>query len=215
MASVYMPLSRQKCSVWKPCSTLKCLQSHQWLLHHRNKEKGDLCMFWFLYDMKTLKDAIEMCIFHILMQKQLIRSHHYTSCKVFSYRQSASKLLRHFYPLESISSSVRKWPPPPHPQDNVVFFLFSTSLVDSGTTLIRVGEGGVSRKRTFWTSFLCKQWMCPYQCALLATVSTNFVADCLFQKTSFIPFIRAPIVHSVCQYDRMSERLFTGLKNCG
>ena len=51
------------------------------------------------------------------------------------------------------------------------------------------------------------------QCALLATVSTNFVADCLFKKTSFIPFIRAPIVHSVCQYDHMSERLFTGLKN--
>ena len=72
----------------------------------------------------------------------LIRSRHYTSYKVFSYRQSVSKLLRHSYPLESISSSVRKWPPPPHPRDNVVFLRFSTSLVDSGTTLIRVGEGG-------------------------------------------------------------------------
>ena len=181
MASVYMPLSRQKCSVWKPCSTLKCLQSHQWLLHHRNKEKGDLCMFWFLYDMKTLKDAIEMCIFHILMQKQLIRSHHYTSYKVFSYRQSASKLLRHFYPLESISSSVRKWPPP---LASLRQCYVSMSLVDSGTTLIRVGEGSVSRKRTFWTSFLCKQWMCHCQCALLSTVSTNFVC---FRKLLLYP----------------------------
>ena len=59
--------------------------------------------------------------------------------------QSASKLLRHSYPLESISSSVHKWPQPPHPRDNVVFLRFSTSLVDSGTTLIRVGEGGGGR----------------------------------------------------------------------
>ena len=71
--------------------------------------------------------------------------------------QSASKLLRHSYILKSFSSSVRKWPSPPHPRDNVVFLRFSTSLVDSGTTLIRVGEGGVSRKRTFWTGFLCKK----------------------------------------------------------
>ena len=48
--------------------------------------------------------------------------------KKFFLLQSASKLLRHSYPLESISSSVRKWPPPPHPQDNVVFFCFLRSL---------------------------------------------------------------------------------------
>ena len=42
--------------------------------------------------------------------------------------QSASKLLRHSYPLESISSSVRKWPPPPHPRNNVVFFCFLRAL---------------------------------------------------------------------------------------
>lgn len=46
----------------------------------------------------------------------------------FKNLQSASKLLRHSYPLESISSSVRKWPPPPHPQDNVVFFCFLRAL---------------------------------------------------------------------------------------
>ena len=108
-----------------------------------------------------------------------------------------------------------KMAPSPAPPGQCCVFLVSTSLADSSTTLIRVGEGGVSRKRTFWTSFLCKQWMFRCPCALLATVSTNFVTDCLFQKTSFIPFIRALIVHSVCQYDHMSERLFTGLKNCG
>ena len=50
-----------------------------------------------------------------------------------------------------------KMAPSPAPPGQCCVFLFSTSLVDSGTTLIRVGEGGVSRKRTFWTSFLCKQ----------------------------------------------------------
>ena len=71
--------------------------------------------------------------------------------------QSASKLLRHSYPLESISSSAAQMAPSPAPPGQCCVFLFSTSLVDSGTTLIRVGEGGVSRKRTFWTSFLRKQ----------------------------------------------------------
>ena len=50
-----------------------------------------------------------------------------------------------------------KMAPSPAPPEQCCVFLFSTSLVDSGTTLTRVGEGGVSRKRTFWTSFLCKQ----------------------------------------------------------
>ena len=66
------------------------------------------------------------------------------------------------------------------PPGQCCVFLFSTSLVDSAITLIRVGEGGVSRKRTFWTSFLCKQWMFRCQCALLATVWTNFVVDCSY-----------------------------------
>ena len=50
-----------------------------------------------------------------------------------------------------------KMAPSPAPPGQCCVFLFSTSLVDSATTLIKVGEGGVSRKRTFWTSFLCKQ----------------------------------------------------------
>ena len=72
--------------------------------------------------------------------------------------------------------------PSPAPPGQCCVFLFSTSLVERGTTLIRVGEGGVSLKRTFWTSFLCKQGMCRCQCALLATVSTNFVADCCYKQ---------------------------------
>ena len=71
--------------------------------------------------------------------------------------QSASKLLRHSYALESISSSAARMAPSPAPPGQCCVFLFSTSLVDSGTTLIRVGEGRVARKCTFWTSFLCKQ----------------------------------------------------------
>ena len=172
-------------------------------------------MFWYLYEMTTHKRYWNVYISYINAKKTLIRSRHYTSYKVFSYRQSATKLLRHSYPLESIASSAAQMAPSPAPPGQCCVFLFSTSLVDSGTTLIRVGEGGISRKRTFWTSFLCKQWMHRCHCALLATASTNFVADCLFQKTSFIPFIRAPIDQSVRQYDHMSKRLFTGLKNCG
>ena len=89
--------------------------------------------------------------------------------------QSASKLLRHSYPLESISSSVRKWPPPPHPRDNVVFFfLFPMSLVNSRTTFIRVGEGGVSGNVLFEHVFLqtvslpvCSVGNCLNQCRSL------------------------------------------------
>ena len=127
-----------------------------------------------------------MYISYIIAKKTLIRSRHYTSYKVFSYRQSASKLLRLSYPSESISSSAAQMAPSPAPPEQCCVVLFSTSLVDSGTTLIRVGEEGVSRKRTFWTSFLCNQGMWRCQCALLATVSTNFVADCRCRERSQI-----------------------------
>ena len=43
--------------------------------------------------------------------------------------------------------------PSPAPPGQCCVFLFSTSLVDSGTTLIRVGEGGVLRKRVFLDKF--------------------------------------------------------------
>ena len=74
------------------------------------------------------------------------------------YIQSASKLLR----LSLISFRVdfklgAQMALSPASPGQCCVVLFSTSLADSSTTLIRVGEDGVSRKRTFWTSFLCKQ----------------------------------------------------------
>ena len=165
--------------------------------------------------MTTHKDAIEMCIFHLLRQKKAYQKSSLHFIQSFFIQTIGVKIVETLLSFRVDFKLGAKTAPSPAPPGQCCVFLFSTSLVDSGTTLIRVGEGGVSRKRTFWTSFLCKQSMFRCQCALLANVSTNFVADCLFQKTSFIPFIQAPIVHSVCQYDHMSERLFTGLKNCG
>ena len=99
--------------------------------------------------------------------------------------RSASKLLRHSYPLESISSSVRKWPPPPHPGDNVVFFCFLRALstaVQHWLGWEREGyPGNVLFGQVFFAnnecvvaSVLCWHW----------TVSTNFVADCCSIRSS-------------------------------
>ena len=93
--------------------------------------------------------------------------------------------------------------PSPAPPRQCRVLLFSTSLVDSGTTLISVEEGGVSRKRTFWSSFLCKQLMCRCQCVLLETVSTNFVADCWF---AFCFLLNPPCAVK----KKMSEKKVTG-----
>ena len=55
-------------------------------------------------------------------------------------------------------------------------FLFPTSLVNSGATLIRGEEGGVSWKSSFLDKFANNE--CVVASALLPTVSTNFDADC-------------------------------------
>ena len=68
------------------------------------------------------------------------------------YLQLASKLSRHSYLLGVISSSVRTSPTPPRTM--LCYFLFSETLNNSGTTLIR---GRDSRKSTFLTIFLGKQ----------------------------------------------------------
>ena len=89
------------------------------------------------------KDAIEMCICHILMQKKtLIRSRHYTSYKVFFKQAIGVKIVETLLSFRVDFKLGAQMAPSPAPLGQYCVFLFSTSLVDSGTTLIMVGEGG-------------------------------------------------------------------------
>ena len=81
----------------------------------------------------------------------------FDKCNVMSITTISIKIVETLLSFRVDFKLGAKMAPSPAPPGQCCVFLFSTSLVDSGTTLIRVGEGGVSRKRTFWTSFLCKQ----------------------------------------------------------
>ena len=107
--------------------------------------------------MTTHKDAIEMCIFHILMQKNAYQRSSLYFIQSFFIQTIGDKIVETLLSFRVDFKLGAQMAPSPAPPGQCCVFLFSTSLVDSGTTLIRVGEGGVSRKRTSWTSFLCKQ----------------------------------------------------------
>ena len=107
--------------------------------------------------MTTHKDAIEMCIFHILMQKKAYQKSSLHFIQSFFIQTIGVKIVETLLSFRVDFKLGEKMAPSPAPPGQCCVFLFSTSLVDSVTTLIRVGEGGISRKHTFWTSFLCKQ----------------------------------------------------------
>ena len=92
------------------------------------------------------------------------------------------------------------------------YFLFPKTLTNSGTTLIR-GEGeGIPAKVLFRLFFFENNKSVLTSVLSLQSVSTNFVADCLLEKSCFIPFMWAAKVHIVHQYDLMSEIFFIALK---
>ena len=107
--------------------------------------------------MTTHKDAIEMSIFHILMQKKAYQKSSLHFIHSFFIQTIGVKIVETLLSFRVDFKLGAKMAPSPAPPGQCCVFLFSTSLVDSSTTLIRVGEGGVSRKRAFWTSFLRKQ----------------------------------------------------------
>ena len=106
----------------------------------------------------------------------------------------APKLLRHSESFRVSLNLSTKMPPPPLP------YAPRKGKREGYPGKVLFGLFFYENSEVVVASMLCWQ-----------TVATNFVPDFLFHKTSFIPFVRAPIVHTVCQYDHMSERIFKAL----